>query len=1202
MDPLRFALRGSQLVEASAGTGKTFTIGALYLRLVLGHGGEAAFDRPLDPPQILVVTFTEAATQELRDRIRHRLAEGAAAFRLAPGEVAPAGGTPDLLHELRASYPPARWPECARRLQQAAEWMDEAAISTIHGWCQRMLREHAFDSASLFSQTLQPDTEALMQEAVRDWWRSFVYPLPPAQALAVADWWPQPEALAGAVRKLLVHRELLAPGAAPAQALREAGEEAGERLAEWKRPWARWVGELSGLIEGAVAERRLNGQKLGRRKAWLEALREWAEGDARAPALTETAYARLTPGGLDEALLGGPPLRHPALDDLASLPARLATLPDGRLPVQHHAVHWVAERLALEKCRRAEMGFDDMLVQLDAALRRPGQGERLARSIREQFPAALIDEFQDTDALQYRIFDAIYGVRENRPQQALVLIGDPKQAIYSFRGADIHSYLAARADTEGRHSTLGTNFRGAEAMVRTVNHLFSRAEARADGEGAFLFAGPAGNPLPFLPVRAQGRAEAWHVEGQAAPALTFWWHEAEDTRALAAACAAEVLRLLRLGRAGQAGFQRPGAPLAPVRPGDMAVLVNTGREAQAVRAALRRAGVRSVYLSDQDSVFRSEAAADVQRLLAACAAPDDERLLRAALASPLLGLDWTALDRLGTDEAAWEEAVLQFRRLHEQWRRQGVLPMLRRLLHDFGVPRRLLAGGDERRLTDVLHLAELLQEASTRLEGEHALLRFLHEQRGEPGPGGQDDRILRLESDAELLKVVTVHKSKGLEYPLVFLPFGCSFRPVKAADLPIRWHEGGRLRLSLAPDDAQLAAADRERLAEDLRKLYVALTRARHATWIGVAPVREPHRSALGRLLVGAGPFEADALQVALRTLPGECEGIAVAPAPAAPAERFEEPAPLRRWAPEPPLPAPRPPWWVASYSRLRMQGEDPYEELAAPETAGEDTFLEAGEAAVPGARPAGADPAIELHGLPRGASTGTFLHGLLEWAGREGFGRLAEQPALVRAEVERRCRARGWQAHAPLMADWLAGWLRTPLVLPGAAPTAPRDLRHYQVEMEFWFATARVDAGALDRLVRRHQLPGEPRPALAPQALHGMFKGFIDLVFEHAGRWWVADYKSNALGEHDADYDAAALRREVLRHRYELQYVLYVFALHRHLRARLPGYDYERHVGGAAYLFLRGHAGPVRGLHADRPPRALIEALDALFAGEARP
>ncbi|KQP13082.1 exodeoxyribonuclease V subunit beta [Pseudorhodoferax sp. Leaf267] len=1212
LQPLRLPLRGSRLIEASAGTGKTFTIAALYLRLVLGHGGDAAFARPLTPPEILVVTFTEAATQELRDRIRARLAEAADAFLADPADMAQAG---NLLHDLRADYPPAQWPACARTLRLAAEWMDEAAVSTIHGWCNRMLREHAFDSGSPFTQTLQTDQSELQAEVVRDYWRSFCTPLAPDDAAQVRAWWATPEQLQADVGKLLEQTDALGAGEAPATALKTARDVAARELAALKGPWAGetgWAAELLRRLEGAVAAKHC---KLPKRKDWMQALRDWAEGDAPEPGLTKTAWERLCIDGLADGWAGDSTelaalFDHAAWPALASLRARLKALPDGRHALLRHAARWCAQRQAQEQARRAEMGFNELLTRLDAALQGPN-GARLAALIRRQFPAALIDEFQDTDPLQYRIFDTIYRVAANAPETVLLLIGDPKQAIYAFRGADIHTYLAARHATAGRHATLGTNYRSTAPMVQAVNAVFDQAELRLDGQGAFGFRTADGNPLPFVPVQAQGRAQRWWHAGREPAALTAWVQDAgpDATGRMAAACASEIVRLLNAGQAGEAGFRDPDGTLRALRPGDIAVLVNKGAEARAVRQALGARGVRSVYLSEQDSVFDSPVAAELQLWLAACATPEDERLLRAALASALLGLDWQALDDLGHDALQWEARVLQFGNYQRIWQRQGVLPMLRHLLHDFGVPQRLLAAGDERMLTDALHLAELLQQASSLLDGEHALIRWLAEQRAGGAGGDADARRLRLQSDADLLKVVTVHKSKGLEYPLVFLPFATALRAAKADDLPLKWHDDdGRLVVALQADAEDLARVDAERLGEDLRKLYVALTRARYATWVGVTATKDVERSALGYLLGGGAALPPDVLRAAWQSLAGDA--IAVQDAPAPDAERYHDPARTPVLAPEPPLPAgPLERWWIASYSALRRAEAGPEAPAPLPESAAEDIYADSRvDDADDLAEDAIALPAADagsLHAFPRGAAPGTLLHGLLEWMGQQGFARV-QADAAVQAElaerVARACALPGYAGWAPVLQDWLLRWVAMPLQigLHGAAPVAPAALGTVQIEMEFWLAAQQVDTRVLDDLVRGHTLDAAPRPALAPQQVHGMLKGYIDLVFVHEGRYYVADYKSNWLGPLDADYHPATMRAAVLAHRYELQYVLYVFALHRLLRARLPGYDYAQHMGGSATLFLRGHAAPGQGLHAECPPWALIEALDALFQGQA--
>jgi exodeoxyribonuclease V beta subunit len=1205
---LAFPLRGSQLIEASAGTGKTFTISALYLRLVLGHGGSTAgFGRELLPPQILVVTFTDAATKELRERIRTRLAEAARFFR----DEIPA---PDsLINALRDEFDAGQWPACANRLDIAAQWMDEAAVSTIHSWCQRMLREHAFDSGSLFTQTLETDHSELLGEVLRDYWRLFCYSME-GEAL---DWvrahWGGPAALLPRVRGLFASSRGGDEGLEPTELIAASLRERSAALLDLKAPWRQWAVELLEICQQGVANKMVDGRKMQARyfEPWFQKISAWVDDESLELLDIGTGFTRLTPEGLAEAWKGEVP-SHPGLDAMAGLKAGLDALPTPDAAVLQHAAQWVGARFEAEKRRRAEMGFDDMLLRLDAALQAEG-GERLASLIREQFPVALIDEFQDTDPVQYRIFESIYRIGDNDPETGLFLIGDPKQAIYAFRGADIYTYLRAREATAGRLHTLGTNFRSSHAMVGAVNHIFQHAESRPNGRGAFLFREPSGeNPVPFMPVESQGRKESLQLAGRTVAALNIW-HLASDQplsgavyrQQMAVACASEITALLNGGQSGRDGFVGNGEILRGLRPADIAILVRDGKEAQAVRNELSARGVRSVYLSDKDSVFASQEARDLLAWLKACAEPDVERPLRAALASVTLNLPLAELERLNQDELAWERRVMQFRSYRMVWRTQGVLPMLRRLLHDFKLPQALMMRDDgERVLTNLLHLCELLQQAAVELDGEQALIRYLSEHLALTGQAGEE-QILRLESDEQLVKVVTIHKSKGLEYPLVFLPFICSTKPVDGTRLPLHYHdETGQAQISLTPSPELIAKADDERLAEDLRLLYVALTRAQHACWLGVADLKRGsnsrsilHLSALGYLLGGGAPLtESVALRRWLEDLQQGSEAVSCQDMPQANDEHYRPPRNDAALL-EPLLPVRKASenWWIASYSALRFGESLSAGADSAPENPQAQKMFD-DERLDPDAPREVVAIGGDIHRFPRGPNPGTFLHGLLEWAAGEGF---SASPTVIEDTIARRCNRRGWKGWITTLGDWLQHLVTTPLQVGGGQPPVVlAQLSQFQVEMEFWFASHKVDVLKLDELVCQSTHGGVARVAAEPVLLNGMFKGFIDLTFEHDGRYYVADYKSNWLGADDMAYTAQAMEQSILDNRYDLQYTLYLLALHRQLKARLPDYDYDRHVGGALYLFLRGTRAASQGVYFTKPPRALIEQLDRLFQG----
>ncbi|GBO84399.1 exodeoxyribonuclease V subunit beta [Marinobacter salsuginis] len=1226
LDPLALALNGSALIEASAGTGKTFTIAILYVRLVLGHGQSP--DSPLQnllPPNLLVVTFTEAATKELRDRIRTRLTQAAEVFSEAADESDPPAETA-LIYQLRnESYPdPASWPECRKKLLLAAEWMDEAAVSTIHSFCNRMLSEHAFDSGSLFKLTLETDQSELLDEVARDYWRTFVYPLPPMLMDEALSHWKTPGDLRQGVRNLIDDPQSLGT---PPDSVHQAIDQVVRRRLEQSQalkahPWSQWREEVTQLLNDLNKAKRLHGgSKNAMIKVW-DFLFAWAESDDLLPEKIDSAagFKNQTPEGLDNILKGdGSAPHHPAFDAIEALLDFSQNQPSAKSDILRHASHWIAERLESEKQKRSEMGFDDLLTRLDEALHGP-RGDQLAATIRRQFPVALIDEFQDTDPVQYRIFDRIYNVAGGDPDTCLLMIGDPKQAIYGFRGADIYTYLQARQGVKERTYTLGKNFRSAKTMVAAVNRVYEHSDQHSR-DGAFLFGKGDNSPLPFQGVDANGTKRVWAINGEEQPSLVFWTHESgeEDkdgnpkgmakgtaTADVSETCASEIARLLTLGQAGQAGFALPENPedLDPVAPKDIAILVNNRNEASAVRDALGRRRIKSVYLSDRDSVLTSRESKEILCWLRAFAEPRQLAHIRAALATPTLGQSWHALNQLLTDELVLEREIERFIGYQQQWQKQGVLPMLRSFLMDFEVPGRLLQRPDgERRLTDILHIAELLQQDSLQLDGEHALVHH-YTQILRAADEEDEHRTLRLESDAGLVKVITVHKSKGLEYPLVFLPFGTAFRAQSEKQAFVRYHDdGGRLITVFDPEPEDVARADQERLGEDIRKLYVALTRARFATWVGTAALDNWQQSGLGYLIAGGGQSRvSDCLEELAQ---GRAE-IGITPLPDPDETQYQEQAPEALGPALVSKREAREDWWIASYSSIEYTGmtgtgiaftgevEDAETQNLLEESSQEGSQEESNETAQLAVH-------RNQHHFPKGAGPGTFLHELLEWCTQQGFQRVVDNPSLLHEQLTRRCGTRGWSDWVEPLQRWLLALISKPLSLDraGTETVCLADLATLRPELEFWFESRNVSVRKLDQLVTAHTLNGADRPRVEETRFNGMLKGFIDLVFEHEGRYYVLDYKSNTLGEDDSAYTDQAMGDAILDKRYDLQYVLYLLALHRLLKARLPDYDYDRHIGGAVYLFLRGVESPGGGAFSDKPPRTLIEQLDALFDGE---
>jgi exodeoxyribonuclease V beta subunit len=1194
-------MHGRQVIEASAGTGKTWTLAALYLRLVLGHNRTEA----LLPPQILVMTFTDAATAELRERIRTRLSQAATYFDLsAQGRDFPTSLKVDaFLETLRDSFDALLWPRCALQLNCAAEWMDDAAIYTIHGWSRRMLTQHALESHNLFEQTRLENADQLKLTLVQDYWREWFYPLSgdtlqhitpligqdPAKLLnTLNEMWREQE------RK---PREVVAPNLTPKQAIDT--HMAWQTQVETAALAAReaWSEMTLQALQEAGAQKKIKGLRADYFANWLNVLQAWATQSAKAQVSKEEfkVLERFTTQALQDK--GWAEAEGFAF--FAAMQAYVALFdakPSTDKHIALHAAHAVGEAYKAAKTQRAAFDFSDLLQNLHHAVM--ADDGRLATAIRQQYPVALVDEFQDTDPWQYGTLNRIYALGACNDANALVMIGDPKQAIYSFRGADLGTYLQARSDAQATNTdalhTLTGNHRSSVGLVQAVNHVFMQT--------AQPFASTQGE-IEFVEVSAQGKEPALVVNGEECPPFTVWqMHPQGDLDVVSST--SYLSHTAQVFADQMADLLNQGA----ATPGDMAVLVRSQKQADAVRHALRARHIPSVYLSDHTSVYQSTEATDLWRLLRAVASPRQTSWVRAALGSRLWALDLHQVLAITQDEVQWEQLLEQFHQWHGQWQQHGVLPMLHQWLHSQHVAQRILAQPEgERRLSNLLHLGELLQHAEQSLQGEHALVRHLGEQI-QSQHHDSDAQQARLETDALCVKVITYHKSKGLQYPLVFVPFAGAFAVEKKAKTNFAQEDEG-------DDDSDPTATSVE---EDMRLLYVALTRAQRGLWMGVAETKNDlskattksdlKLSALSQLLMRK---ERGDLANQLRDLWGTCDHIQVADLPELQGIRYQ--APVTISAPKNALSPTRTHhslWWTASFSAITrgLVSESKRDEAVADAIT--DASLDTPPYAVAASHAQVSEPESisAWQTFPAGARYGTLLHDLLEWLSQNNWPVAKESaPAWAKQAwgllLERKA---SWlqldDAHRDQLAPWLQAVVQTPLPLHelNAAPLTLCELstEHMWPEMEFNLEVAHVSATVLDQLIQRHVFEGTPRPALQARVMQGMLTGSMDLVLQHDGRYWVVDYKSNKL----PSYDSATLQDAVLHKRYEVQYVLYTLALHRLLKVRLPGYDYAQHMGGAVYMFLRGIHAEGAGVHLQRPPQALIEALDHLFSGNLNP
>ncbi len=1166
-------LEGATLIEAGAGTGKTYTLASLVLRLIVEHG--------LGIEELLVVTYTKAATEELKTRIRSRLNEAKLAFEGATA-------VDDVLAFLVEKNKDARM--ARQRIVDALTNFDRAAIFTIHGFCQRLLQQFAFETGHLFQSELMQDRDHLVQEMVADFWRRYISNAPYELARYALNKLKGPEQLSRIITYCAYPNVTLKPDAVKPvlSAIRPWREVANMLRRQWEKS-GKSIMQL--LTEPGLNARFYNQIELTKYTALMN---NW-DGkyqleEKQAKYLSASLLERYTKKGHQTPV-------HPFFECCDSaLDAQVAMERQMERYLRFLKVQLLKQaQAALDRKKRRQnlLFFDDLLLRVHAALM--GQnGKQLVSVVGRQYKAALVDEFQDTDLVQYEIFQHLFAYHP----QILFMIGDPKQAIYSFRGADLFSYLKA-AENADQSATLTRNWRSTPSLIQAVNTLFEGHPSPFGFEQIdFKSAVPARENIPEAPRPLT----LWYLTPTENKVLSKPINQADATTAIAVAVAEEVVRLLN------------SSP-KEIAPWQIAVLTRTHAQSQIVKLALSNKQVPAV-LHSAGSVFETDQAEALLRILAAAADPYDPVKVRAALSQDMFGMGAMAFhEAMEGPDQLWQDRWTGFYHDHRVWLRGGVYPMLRHMMAREKVKSKLLSlPNGERALTNVLHLAELLHEA----ESEHGLgpdgvINWLLEQR--QTVRGEDEKQLRLESDSDAVRIITMHKSKGLQFKVVFCPFTWGGMRMDA-DAAV-FHDPrnqDRLTLVLGPDipmNEQLAAR-KELMAENLRMLYVALTRAKERCYLVWGRINGTELSAPAYLLHGAttltdqedwlaplakkmNSIDDAHLIEELHDIAGRSKGtIRIAPLPRKTAEVFQT-------RPGAPIPGQHRimdrklanHWPMASFSSLTAAL--PIEAEAYPDR---DII---GAWDIPGdAGSAGYD---NLFDFPKGAHAGLFFHDVLEhWD--HTCCPSGSQAELIISKLQSHGFDTAWKPRIDRLLHQLSDKL---LKVPGNEFSLSRVQMEQRInEMEFYFPLKRFSSNEIKACFDRHIEPGvrdaigqrlEGRISFAPE--HGFMKGFIDAVVQHGGRYYLIDWKSNYLGRDIGAYAPDALAALMVEDDYFLQYHLYTLALNRLLAQKIKGYQYERHFGGVFYVFLRGMTDDPNsplGIFFDQPDGLLISELDGLM------
>jgi exodeoxyribonuclease V beta subunit len=1221
-DIINTPLTGTNLIEASAGTGKTYAISGLFVRLII----ESQFTAD----QILVVTFTKAATDELKERIRKKLMEAKEAFIKG-------SGADSFINEMIQKTDNHK--QAADRLHDALVDFDRAAIFTIHGFCQRILHENAFETGSLYDTELITDQNSLLLEIAEDFWRKELYRQSPEfiNFILKSKKIKGPEAFLKLLGKAKTRDMKIIPG------IKKAEIKSLDTYREiFKRLKSRWQDSRDEVIK-LLNDPSLKATTYGSLKVISMAdfmdnftaskstgfpLFDKFENFTATKIIKSTKKDQISP-------------RHEFFnfcDELFLIYSELETeFENYTLFLKTQIFEYAKSEIFKRKRKKNIQFYDDLLYNVRDALRQDAKGGKnaLARAVRQKYRAALVDEFQDTDFIQYEIFTRLFSLKES----SLFMIGDPKQAIYGFRGADIFSYMKAASNADSKY-TLFENWRSKPGLISAVNRIFSNVKA------PFVFdkiifdkAEPAGH-IAAGDNKQEDSLKLWYVKGKKAPVFASGYAAAGKGIKGEKPVIKPVIKPVNKSDAVILISKAVSGEIAritshsdnPVKSGNIAVLVRTNRQAGIIKDSLSERSIPSVLYS-AGNIFDSDESMEMERVLSAIAEPGNERRLKSALVTRILGVSAQELDSVDNTDKGLETWMTKFREYFKIWNNQGFIRMYRFFMAQEGVKKRILSLYDgERRLTNLLHISEILHKESVEKNaGMTGLIKWLSEQR-DPSTPRLEEHQLRLESDELAVKIITIHKSKGLEFPVVFCPFCWESSLIKengkkAKEVVFHDINSNRsLTFDIGSEEIEkhIALAQNELLAENLRLLYVALTRAKELCYLVWGRINQAETSAMAYLLHDLLPdkniyktddmiaelikrferLDDDDIFADLKRISDKSNGtIKLCLIPDEndlkykPLIEKEKKYICRKFSGKIDRK-----WKISSYSSLVYDKIQDYElpdhdSIYMPKFKTANSHIDFQKNSRQFEQ---ADDAEKnnIFSFPKGAKPGIFFHDIFENIDfKQGLEDIKE--SLITDKLHEYGFDLKWKK---IVCDMINNVISTPLF---------KDKKSFLLssisgtdrinEMEFYFPLKTVTPKKIRKIFSDYggiNIPVEfplhmERLSFSPS--RGFMKGYIDMIFRYNEKFYLIDWKSNHLGNTIEDYKKGSIDRIMSEDLYILQYHIYLLALHQYLRLHLPEYSYESDFGGVLYLFLRGidkHQGPEFGIYRDIPNPDLIYAL----------
>ncbi|QCI16115.1 exodeoxyribonuclease V subunit beta [Buchnera aphidicola] len=1154
----KICLNGVNLIESSAGTGKTFTIVLLYLRLLLGVGRKKHYKKKLLVQQILIVTFTNAAKEELYIRIKNGIQN------LYLACINNATKDPILKSFLKEIH---NIKEATDILYNAQNNINNCAIYTIHGFCQNILELHTFNYNITFKDTIIENEDDLYLQATQDFWRYYFYNLPENISKIIYQDYSSPDYLLKKIKRLCyIKSENFTKKLIKNTRLIKNHEKNIKKINNFKKIWLKNNKKL--LIQ--INELKINKKiyNVFNISRWINNITIWAESETKDYIMPDSLrYFSQT--NIKKNIKNNIILNNIIFKETEKILNNNFSL---KKIIIQDAIQNINYFLLKEKKTQSLLGFNDLLSILLKIIKKE---KFLQNLIREKYPAAFIDEFQDTNIEQYKIFDLLY--KKNK-KIALFLIGDPKQAIYSFRGADIFSYLYAKSKIKKCYF-LDTNWRSSQKICHAINFLFSQHN------NPFIF-----QNIQFQPIKpsCQNFNIDFIINGISQIPISFFLQDKKEVYIdeyqiwIAKQCAKEISYWLSSSKLGKTKIiTKKGEKNLTAN--DIAVLVRNQKEACLIQKELQKLNITSIYSSNKTSIFHIFDAQELLWILESILEPDNQKLLKQSISTHILKNISSIMIKKSTNRQSYF-LIEKLYEYYNMWEKIGIFQMIKTMILEYQITSSIIEihKNYEKNL-NFLHLAELLEEQFQFFDKKTSLIYWFQKKITNKNKPTCNEYIRSI-NKSESIKIITIHKSKGLEYPIVWIPFSVDFYQSK--DFFYHDEKTYKIFFDREENKKSLKKSDEERLAEDIRFLYVALTRSIVHCSIGIACLlknkknknySDIHKSALGYIIQNGKIMNYDNLFKQLNILSGNKyieikhnSNNKTSSIYKKSIYLISKSITLKKNINKIDT--------ITSFTQLQKENKCLIKE----------TFLEDSL----NINKKKKSKKLTIHTFPQGKKTGLMMHYILKNLcylknkNTDWFSKILDKYDFSLQWI-------------PVLTSWIKNIITTSIHNEKIVLSKINKNR-FLTELEFFLPIKNtLYSKELNIIMQSFDLISNTSPKLFFNPVKGTLTGFIDLVFFWKKKYYILDYKSNYLGIDNSFYSDQNIKKEMIKKRYDLQYQIYTIAIHKYLQKKVKNYNYQNDFGGVFYIFLRAISDNMKnnGIFYTFPNYTLIEKIIFLIS-----